>query len=68
MYISRDKLKEENQHLRERLYEMQEEIVYLRQRVNDANILLKNPMSAMTVALERVTESVAHVLGDLKRR
>ena len=68
MYITRAQLIEDNRILKERIFEMREQIVYLRSKAKDADILLKNPMSAMTIALERVTESVAHVLGDLKRR
>ena len=65
--VTKAMLEQENKLLRERIYEMQTELQYLREKKKDADILVRSPMAAMTVALERVTESVAHVLGDLKK-
>lgn len=44
-----------------------DEVVKLK-AINDAYNRISLPITTMTIALERVTEAVAHVIADLKRK
>ena len=67
MKVTKTMLEDENRYYRAKLLEKDKEIARLVQLVT-AYKGPHNHLAAFAVATERVTEALAHVIGDLKRR